>query len=73
MSKETLNDIANKATATSSTAMLAAMVWVGTQIADIKTQLATHIQQTQTLIQKLETRIENLERRVGAIGQGRHD
>ena len=73
MSKETLNDIASKATATSSTAMLAAIVWVGSQISDIKTQLATHIQQTQVLIQKLETRIENLERRVGTFGSGRFE
>ena len=67
MSKETINDIASKATATSSTAMLAAVLYFGSQISDIKSQLSVHIQQTQVLIQKLETRIENLEKRVGDL------
>ena len=67
MSKETINDIASKATAggTSFLAIIGFLAWQ--ELSSIKTQLATHISQTNTLIQRLEQRIENLEKRFGEI------
>ena len=72
MSKETIDNLANKATAGSTTALLAVAFFAWQNLSDIKTQLATHIEQTNRLIHKLEERIDNLERRFGAM-PGRHD
>lgn len=65
MSKESINDIASKATAgsTSVLAIVGIMAWQ--QLTDIKTDLKNHIQQTTVLIQEIKARVETLERKVG--------
>lgn len=67
MSKESINDIASKATAgsTSILAVVGIMAWQ--QLSDIKADLKNHIQQTTVLIQELKTRVETLERKVGEM------
>jgi type II secretory pathway component PulJ len=67
MSKESINDIASKATAgsTSILAIVGIMAWQ--QLTDIKTDLKNHIQQTTVLIQELKSRVETLERKVGEM------
>lgn len=65
MSKESINDLASKATAgsTSILAIVGIMAWQ--QLTDIKTDLKNHIQQTSVLIQEIKARVETLERKVG--------
>ena len=67
MSKESINELANKATAgsTSILAIVGIMAWQ--QLSDIKADLKNHIQQTTVLIQEIKARVETLERKVGEM------
>ncbi len=67
MSKESINDLASKATAgsTSVLAIVGIMAWQ--QLADIKNDLKNHIQQTAVLIHEIKARVETLERKVGEM------
>lgn len=67
MSKESINELANKATAAQRRSWQLSESWPGQQLADIKTDLKNHIQQTTVLIQEIKARVETLERKVGEM------